>query len=169
MPGHAFERGFDPRLAPDKLLEPLLWKQPKKIFVNSMSDLFHEDFADDYLVDCARVMCLAGWHVFQVLTKRAERMRELLQTKLRFAAEQPHIWWGVSVEDQRYGVPRIDHLRQAPAQVRFLSCEPLLADLGQIDLRDISLVGKPVEIPRRTTLRLVGGTRSPSARRRRWM
>ncbi len=151
VPGHAYERGFDPRLAPDKLLEPLLWKQPKKIFVNSMSDLFHEDLPDDYLVDCARVMCLAGWHVFQVLTKRAERMRELLQTKLRFAAERPHIWWGVSVEDQRHGVPRIDQLQQAPARVRFLSCEPLLGDLGQIDLRDISWV-------------ICGGESGPGAR-----
>ncbi len=133
VPNHAYELGFDPRLVPEKLLEPLGWKSPKMIFVNSMSDLFHEDFPDDYIVDCARVMCMAGWHTYQVLTKRADRMAELLQGKLRFAAEQPHIWWGTSVEDQRYGVPRIEQLRQAPAQVRFLSIEPLLEDIGTIE------------------------------------
>ena len=134
VPGYAYEHGFDPRLAPGKLLEPLGWKKPKMIFVNSMSDLFHEEFPDDYIVDCARVMCMAGWHTFQVLTKRADRMAELLQTKLRFAAGQPHIWWGVSVEDRQYGFSRIDHLRQAPAAVHFLSVEPMLEDLGIITL-----------------------------------
>jgi|SRR5579862_1177735 len=136
--GHAYERGFNPRLVPEKLLEPLKWNEPRMIFVNSMSDLFHKDFPDDYIVDCARVMCMAGQHTFQVLTKRADRMAALLQTKLRFAGEQPHIWWGVSVEDKKYGVPRIDRLREAPAQVRFLSIEPLLEDIGAIDLTGIS-------------------------------
>ena len=149
--GHAYERGFDPRLAPDKLLEPLAWKKPKTIFVNSMSDLFHEDFPDDYIVDCARVMCMAGGHTYQVLTKRADRMAQLLRTKLRFAAEQPHIWWGVSVEDRQYGLPRIDHLRHAPAVVRFLSVEPLLEDLASLDLNSISWV-------------ICGGESGPGAR-----
>ena len=73
-------------------------------------------------------MQLANWHTYQVLTKRSERMRDLLQTKLMQAADQPHIWWGVSVENRKYGLPRIDHLRAAPAKVRFLSIEPLLED-----------------------------------------
>ena len=75
-------------------------------------------------------MQLANWHTYQVLTKRSERLRDLLQTKLRDAADEPHIWWGVSVENRRHGLPRIDHLRAAPAAVRFLSVEPLLEDLG---------------------------------------
>ena len=151
VPNHAYELGFDPRLVPDKLLEPLRWKKPKTIFVNSMSDLFHENFPDEYIVDCARVMCMANWHTYQVLTKRPDRMAELLQGKLRFAAEQPHIWWGTSVEDQRYGVPRIEQLRQAPAQVRFLSIEPLLEDIGTINLDGIAWV-------------ICGGESSPGAR-----
>ena len=82
------------------------------VFVNSMSDLFHEDVPDDYIETVCRVMTKANWHTYQVLTKRSERLRELLHGRLRFAAEQPHIWWGVSVEDTKHGLPRIDHLRQ---------------------------------------------------------
>jgi protein gp37 len=82
-------------------------------------------------------MVAAKWHTYQVLTKRSERLRELLNTKLRFAAEQRHIWWGVSVEDKKYGLPRIEDLRNANAEVRFLSVEPLLEDLGKLDLRGI--------------------------------
>src|SRR5712664_735049 len=82
-------------------------------------------------------MVAAKWHTYQVLTKRSERLRELLNTKLRFAAEQRHIWWGVSVEDKKYGLPRIEDLRNTNAEVRFLSVEPLLEDLGRVDLRDI--------------------------------
>src|SRR5438132_11434110 len=107
------------------------------VFVNSMSDLFHEDVPDDYVVVVAKVMQHADWHTFQVLTKRAERLRKLLSAKLKFASKLPHIWWGVSVEDKRYGLPRIHHLRAAPAQVRFLSVEPLLEDIGKLDLRSI--------------------------------
>jgi protein gp37 len=140
VPGHAYERGFDLRLVPEKLAEPLRWTRPKKIFVNSMSDLFHEKVPDEYIVTVARVMEAAPWHTYQVLTKRSERMRDLLRTKVRFAAGLPHIWWGVSVEDRRYGVPRIDHLRAAPAAVRFLSVEPLLENLGQLSLKDIHWV-----------------------------
>jgi protein gp37 len=85
------------------------------------------------------VMVEANWHTFQVLTKRADRLRELLSTKLRFAAAQSHIWWGVSVEDRRYGLPRIEHLRNAPAAIRFLSIEPLLEDPGDgLDLSGIN-------------------------------
>jgi protein gp37 len=137
VPGHPFEQGFDLKLVPEKLAEPLRWGAPKRIFVNSMSDLFLAEIPDDYILEVARVMVLARWHTFQVLTKRSERMRDMLATKLRFAADCAHIWWGVSVEDRRYGLPRIDHLRAAPAQVRFLSIEPLLEDLGTVDLRGI--------------------------------
>ncbi|EPX64863.1 Bacteriophage protein gp37 [Cystobacter fuscus DSM 2262] len=140
VPGHPYEQGFDLRLVPEKLAEPLRWRSPKCIFVNSMSDLFHADVPVDYIVAVARVMALANWHTYQVLTKRSERMRELLRGELAFAAQLPHIWWGVSVEDRRYGVPRIEHLREAPARVRFLSVEPLLDDLGRVDLSGIHWV-----------------------------
>jgi protein gp37 len=140
VPGHPYAQGFDLRLVPEKLAEPLRWKSPRTIFVNSMSDLFHVGVPDDYIVAVARVMVLSRWHTFQVLTKRSERMCELLSGKLAFAARLPHIWWGVSVEDRRYGLPRIQHLRTAPAQVRFLSVEPLLEDVGRLDLTGIQWV-----------------------------
>jgi protein gp37 len=140
VPGHPYEQGFDLRLVPEKLSEPLRWSSPKTIFVNSMSDLFHKDVPDGYVERVARVMEMANWHTYQVLTKRAERMRDLLQTRLSFAAGLPHIWWGVSVENRQHGVPRIDVLRQAPAAVRFLSIEPLLEDLGKINLEGIDWV-----------------------------
>ncbi len=107
------------------------------VFVNSMSDLFHKDVPDDYILAVVQVMQLANWHTYQILTKRSERMRDLLSTKLREQPTRRHIWWGVSVENRRHGLPRIDHLRAAPAKVRFLSVEPLLEDLGKIDLEGI--------------------------------
>src|ERR1700761_2556341 len=134
---HPYEQGFDLRLVPEKLTEPLRWSSQKMVFVNSMSDLFHEDAADDYIEQVVRVMARADWHTYQVLTKRSERRRDLLCSKLRFATELAHIWWGVSVEDREYGLPRIAHLQQAPAGLRFLSIEPLLEDLGPIDLSGI--------------------------------
>jgi len=134
VPGHPYEQGFDLRLIPEKLSQPLLWNRPRMIFVNSMSDLFHEGVPDEYIVKVARVMQLASWHTYQVLTKRSERLRDLLRTKLRPMAEEPHIWWGVSVENRKQGLQRIDHLREAPARVRFLSVEPLLESLGPLDL-----------------------------------
>jgi protein gp37 len=136
-PGHPYERGFDLRLVPEKLSEPLRWKSRKMVFVNSMSDLFHDEVPDEYIVAVARVMVMTGWHTFQVLTKRAERLHLLLKTKLHFAAHRPHIWWGVSVEDRHYGVPRIDELRATPARVRFLSIEPLLEDIGPLNWEGI--------------------------------
>ncbi len=151
VPGHAYEQGFDLRIVPEKLSQPLHWHRPRMVFVNSMSDLFHEEVPDEYIVKVAQVMQLAGWHTFQVLTKRSERMRDLLRTKLKFAAEEPHIWWGVSVENRRHGLPRIEHLRSAPAAVRFLSIEPLLESLGTIDLSAIHWV-------------IVGGESGPGAR-----
>ena len=138
--GHPYEQGFDLRLVPEKLAEPLRWKTPKMIFVNSMSDLFHKDVPDDYVEAVGRVMERANWHTYQVLTKRSSRLRNMLQTRLQFAAGLPNVWWGVSVEDQAHGLVRIKHLQQAPAAVRFLSIEPLLEDLGEINLEGIHWV-----------------------------
>lgn len=140
VPGHPYERGFDPRLAPDKLAEPLRWQTPKMIFVNSMSDLFHDEFPDEYIEAVARVMVRANWHTYQVLTKRSARMASLLRGRLSFAAEAEHIWWGVSVENKKYGLPRIADLQKAPASVRFLSVEPLLEGLGRVNLKGIHWV-----------------------------
>jgi protein gp37 len=151
VPGHPFEFGFDPRIVPEKLAEPLRWSKAKMIFVNSMSDLFHEKVSDDYIEAVAKVMAKADWHTYQVLTKRADRLRELLSGKLRFAAKLPHIWWGVSVENKKHGLPRLTQLRATPAQVRFLSIEPLLEDLGEINLSGIDWV-------------IVGGESGPGAR-----
>src|SRR4030081_2583078 len=137
VPGHPYEQGFDLRLVPGKLLEPLKWQAPKMIFVNSMSDLFHKDVPDEYIEQTARVMRKANWHTYQVLTKRSERLRDLLKTKLKSASGDRHIWWGVSVENKKHGLPRIEHLQNAPAAVRFLSIEPLLEDLGKFDLAGI--------------------------------
>src|SRR5262249_20740015 len=140
VPGHPYEQGFDLRLVPEKLADPLRWAAPKMIFVNSMSDLFHEGVPDDYIQEVVQVMQTANWHTYEVLTKRSGRMRDLLRTKLVEAAAAPHIWWGVSVENRRHGGPRIDHLGATPARVRFLSVEPLLEDLGAVDLGGIHWV-----------------------------
>ncbi len=138
--GHPYEQGFDLRLVPEKLAEPLRWRKPRRVFVNSMSDLFHEGVPDEFIVSVGRVMQAANWHTYQVLTKRSERMRDLLSASLAFAAGLPHVWWGVSVEDRRYGLPRVEHLRATEAAVRFLSVEPLLEDLGSVNLQGISWV-----------------------------
>ena len=140
VPGHPYELGFDLRLVPSKLDDPLKWRSSKMIFVNSMSDLFHDGVPDEYIHSVAEIMMKADWHTYQILTKRSERMASLLQTTLRFAGEAPHIWWGVSVENRGHGLPRIDHLRSAPARIRFLSVEPLLEDLGAFDLAGIHWV-----------------------------
>jgi protein gp37 len=137
VPGHPFEQGFDLRLVPEKLADPLRWQSPKMIFVNSMSDLFHEGVPDEYIETVAQVMVQANWHTFQVLTKRSMRMRDLLRTKLKFAQKHQNIWWGVSVENRKHGVPRIAHLQQAEAAVKFLSVEPLLEDIGEVNLDGI--------------------------------
>ncbi len=116
-----------------------------------MSDLFHPQVPDEYIESVCRVMQLTPWHRFQLLTKRPERMRTLLSGPLRWAADLDHCWWGVSVEDRKYGLPRMDLLRETPAQVRFLSIEPLLEDLGPLDLTGIHWV-------------IVGGESGPGAR-----
>ena len=151
VPGHPYEQGFDLRLVPEKLQEPLKWKASRLIFVNSMSDLFQPGVPDEYIVRVSQVMDIANWHIFQVLTKRAERMRSLLNSKLGFVGHSAHIWWGVSVEDRKYGLPRIEELRAANVATRFLSVEPLLEDLGTLDLSGIHWV-------------IVGGESGPGAR-----
>lgn len=134
-----------------KIEEPLGWRTPKMVFVNSMSDLFHETLLESDIIKIAEVMMTANWHTYQVLTKRSTRMRDLLNSKLQFAARSPHIWWGVSVEDRKHGLPRIDHLRVTNAAVRFLSIEPLLEDIGELDLTGIDWV-------------IIGGESGPGAR-----
>jgi protein gp37 len=151
VPGHPYEQGFDLRLVPEKLGDPFRWPGRRRVFVNSMSDLFHAGVPDAYVRRVADVMLAADWHTYQVLTKRADRMAALLRTTLRDAAAAPRIWWGVSVENRRHGLPRVDLLRSAPAAVRFLSVEPLLEDLGDIDLAGIDWV-------------ICGGESGPGAR-----
>jgi protein gp37 len=99
-----------------------------------MSDLFQPEVPDAYIVDVVKVMVEANWHTYQVLTKRSERLTSMLKGPLCFASHYRHIWWGVSVEDKRYGLPRVKHLRKANAAVKFLSVEPLLEDLGDFDM-----------------------------------
>ena len=145
VPGHPYEPGFDLTLRPERLQQPLAWKRPRVIFVNSMSDLFHEGVPDEYVAEVFDVMRRADWHVFQVLTKRPERVRALAD-RLPWP---DNVWMGVSVENQRW-TSRIEELRAMPAAVRFLSCEPLLGPL-QLDLQGIAWV-------------IVGGESGPGAR-----
>lgn len=145
VPGHPYEQGFDLQMRPERLELPLTWKRPRKIFVNSMSDLFHEDVPDTYIRGVFDTMNRADWHEFQVLTKRPERAAELAPS-VRWT---PNIWMGTSVENQRW-TTRIDSLRAIPAVTRFLSCEPLLGPLD-LDLTGIHWV-------------IVGGESGPRAR-----
>ena len=134
VPGHPYENGFDLTLRPERIRQPLLWKQQKTIFVNSMSDLFHEDVPDSFIREVFDTMLEADWHKFQVLTKRPARLLELVDT----LPWPDNVWMGVSVENQRW-TSRIDLLRQIPARVKFLSCEPLLGPLS-LDLKGIDWV-----------------------------
>lgn len=130
--GHPYEQGFDLRLWPERLQQPLKWKRPRLIFTNSMSDLFHEDVPDDYIEQVFQVMVEAKQHIFQVLTKRHERLAEI-------APRLPwpeNVWMGVSIENRRW-VRRADYLREVPAAVRFISAEPLLGPLEGLDLDGI--------------------------------
>ena len=129
---HPYEQGFDLRRWPKRLEQPLRWKQPRVIFVNSMSDLFHEDIPDEYIARVFEVMVEAKHHVFQVLTKRHERMAALAPE----LSWPKHVWMGVSIENKRW-VRRADYLRAVPAAVRFISAEPLLGPLTGLDLTDI--------------------------------
>lgn len=138
--GHPYEQGFDLRLVPEKVGEPATWGKEKNVFVNSMSDLFQNPVPDDYVETVCRVMQRVDWHVYQVLTKRSARLRELLNGKLAWAGECENVIWGVSVENRKHGLPRIEDLRNTPARFRFLSIEPLIEDLGTIDLTGIHWV-----------------------------
>lgn len=131
-----YEDGFNLRILPNRLEEPLKRKKPTVYFVNSMSDLFHEDVPRDYIRQVFDVIEKAHWHTFQILTKRADRMESFF-----FGNKAPvNAWLGVSVEDKKYGVPRIDSLRRVDASIRFLSVEPLLEDVGELNLERIHWV-----------------------------
>lgn len=142
-----YENGFVPTLLPKRLEEPLKRSKPTIYFVNSMSDLFHEEIPDCFIRQVFDVIQRAPQHTFQVLTKRAERMAEY------FRGQKPprNAWLGVTVEDRKFGIPRLDWLRQVPAYIRFVSVEPLLEDLGAMDLSGIHWV-------------IVGGESGPKAR-----
>jgi len=147
VPGHPYEQGFDLRIWPERLDVPLRWRRPRVVFVNSMSDLFHEDIPDDYIAEVFDVMVRAEQHTFQVLTKRHQRMAEL-------APRLPwprNIWMGTTIENRRF-VHRADALREVPAAVRFISAEPLLGPLEGLDLDDIDWL-------------IAGGESGPSHRR----
>jgi protein gp37 len=142
----AYTSGFGLALHPEKVDQPLEWRKPSTIFVNSMSDLFHEDIPAEFIRDVFATMREASWHRFQVLTKRAERLEELNE-----CLEWPeNVWMGVTVERQDY-TSRIDRLRRTDARVKFLSCEPLLGPLARLNLEGISWV-------------IVGGESGPCAR-----
>ena len=132
VPKHPYEQGFDLKLHPDRLELPLKWHKPKRIFVNSMSDLFHKDIPDAYIFNIFQTMIKADWHIFQILTKRSARLAQL-GPRLPWA---PNIWVGVSVETDRY-YWRVNHLRQVPAAIRFISAEPLLGPLENLNLEGI--------------------------------
>ena len=144
--GHPFEQGFDLRLVPEALEIPLKWSRPRLVFVNSMSDLFHDAIPDDYIARVFDVIRRANHHQFQILTKRAERLVDYCRDK-----EVPaNAWLGVSVENARYKT-RISYLRKVPACIRFLSIEPLIGPVGELNLEGISWV-------------IVGGESGPQCR-----
>ncbi len=132
IPGHPYEQGFDLRLWPSRLEQPLAWKRPRTIFVNSMSDLFHEDIPDEFIASGFDVMAHADWHNFQILTKRPDRLTDLAGD----LPWPPNVWMGVTIENRRF-VHRADALREVPAAVRFISAEPLLGPLEGLDLDGI--------------------------------
>jgi protein gp37 len=163
--GHPYEQGFDLRLVPEKLDEPIRKRDPRAYFVNSMSDLFQQGVPFEFVAATFGVMAATQRHIHMILTKRADRMAEFMQrvrdhsdsdwlkdsrhpfhniqSRLFMEGQAwplPNVWLGVSVEDRKYGLPRIDILRETPAAIRFLSVEPLLEDLGDIDLTGIHWV-----------------------------
>lgn len=149
--GHPFENGFDLTLRPERLDQPLEWKKPRRIFVNSMSDLFHREVPIEFIDRVFDTMEKASWHTYQVLTKRSSLMTRFL--KRRYGEERqapPHIWLGVSVEDQKNTV-RLNHLKVARATVKFVSFEPLIGPIGPVSLKGIDWV-------------IVGGESGPFAR-----
>ena len=134
--GHPFGAGFDLTLRPHKLTEPLGWRRSRRIFVNSMSDLFHKDIPRDFVDGVFDTMERANWHVFQVLTKRSSLLRRYVNERYSNGAAPAHIWLGVSVENRR-NLVRLRHLRETRASVRFVSFEPLLEHLGELNLDGI--------------------------------
>ena len=150
VPGHAFENGFDLTLRPDRLEQPLKWAQPRMIFVNSMSDLFHKKVPQTFIARVFDTMERAHWHTFQVLTKRSSLMRDFLRRRYGSENGPGHMWFGVSVEDQTK-LSRVRHLQAAPAGVRFLSIEPLIGPVGTLELGGIDWV-------------IAGGESGPGAR-----
>lgn len=147
MGANGYENGFKLSIIEERLAQPLKRKKPTIYFVNSMSDLFHEGIGDDFLDRVFDVIRQTPHHTYQILTKRAERLPKYFAKR-----DIPqNVWLGVSVEDRKYGVPRIDLLRRINAYVRFLSVEPLLEDIGKINLTDIHWV-------------IVGGESGPKAR-----
>lgn len=142
-----YENGFELTLAPSRLDEPLRRKKPTVYFVNSMSDLFHEDIPTTYIKKVFDVIARTPQHTYQILTKRADRLPEFFKNR----RAPKNAWLGVSVENRKHGLPRIDALRTVPAEIRFLSVEPLLEELGSLDLRGIHWV-------------IVGGESGPKAR-----
>lgn len=136
MGAAGYEQGFKIRLRPEKLYDPLRRSKPTIYFVNSMSDLFHPHVPDSFIDKVFEIMQEGDWHIYQVLTKRPERMVTYFGKK----SVPDHIWLGTSVENKRHGVPRIAQLRKVRARVRFLSVEPLLEDIGKLDLRGFKWV-----------------------------
>ena len=149
-PGHPFERGFDLTLRPERINQPLSWKRPRRIFVNSMSDLFHKEIPTKYIDRVFDTMEAADHHIFQILTKRSSLMKTYMQRRFVARPIPSHIWCGVSVEDN-IATARIRHLQAIQVPIRFLSIEPLLGPVGEIDLKGISWV-------------IVGGESGPKAR-----
>lgn len=150
VPGHPFENGFDLTLRPERVTQPLSWKKPRRIFVNSMSDLFHKEVPKPFIDSVFDTMEQADWHTYQVLTKRSSLMARYLRNRYGDELAPRHIWLGVSVEDAKNAV-RIKHLQAAPASTRFVSFEPLLASVGPVDLSGIHWA-------------IVGGESGPRAR-----
>jgi protein gp37 len=150
VPGHPFENGFDLTLRPERLLQPLTWRKPRRVFVNSMSDLFHKEIPTSFIDAVFDTMEEADWHTFQVLTKRSSLMVKYLNRRYGAGLAPVHIWLGVSVEDVRSTV-RLKHLKAAQASTKFVSFEPLLGPIGQIELTGIDWA-------------IVGGESGPRAR-----
>ncbi len=148
--GHPYEQGFDLRLWPSRLDQPARWRKPRMIFVNSMSDLFHKDVKHSYIDQVFDAMEKANWHVYQVLTKRSSLMRNYLEKRYSGKQVPTHIWLGVSVEDAAHK-GRIKHLLQVNSVARFISFEPLLGPVGDVDLSGVAWA-------------IVGGESGPRAR-----
>jgi protein gp37 len=148
--GHPYEQGFDLRLWPDRLQQPVQWRKPRMIFVNSMSDLFHKDIDRSYINRVFETMETANWHVYQVLTKRSSLMMKYVSKRYAGRKAPNNVWLGVSVEDAAHK-GRIEHLRRINSDARFISFEPLLGAIGNVDLTGIAWA-------------IVGGESGPRAR-----